>query len=157
MRWGRAVIMWGMIFIIVWSGRRVPRVSVSIQRIQWDQTQVSGARADSSRRLRRLRSQRVSPSGHSLPVPALAPPHNVNMSNVSIWSLAVMMARLRLVVMSLATLELSLPGETPGARGCQFPGAWRGAWHHLGHDEPLNVTADHIDTKVRGHSPWQIS
>ena len=57
-----------------------------------------------------------------------------------------MMARLRLVVVSLATLELSLPGEM--THSCQFPGEWRGAWHHLGHDEPLNVTADNIDTKV---------
>ena len=62
-----------------------------------------------------------------------------------------MMARLRLAVVGLATLELSLPGEMPGpgpGAPCQFPGAWRGAWHHLGHDEPLNVTADNIDTKV---------
>ena len=62
---------------------------------------------------------------------------------ISGWS---MMARLRMAVMGLATLELSLPGETSGP--CQFPGAWRGAWHHLGHDDPLNVTADNIDTKV---------
>ena len=61
------------------------------------------------------------------------------------------MARLRLAVVGLATLELSLPGEMSGpgpGTPCQFPGAWRGAWHHLGHDEPLNVTADNIDTKV---------
>ena len=60
-----------------------------------------------------------------------------------------MTALLRLAVLGLATLELSLPGETSlGSELCQFPGAWRGAWHHLGHDDPLNVTADNIDTKV---------
>lgn len=43
------------------------------------------------------------------------------------------------------TITLSLP---PIKSSCQFPGDWIGSWHHLGYDDPLNVTINSIDVKV---------
>jgi hypothetical protein len=34
-----------------------------------------------------------------------------------------------------------------GDGGCQFPVDWVGSWHHLGYDDPLNVTTTSIDMK----------
>ena len=34
-----------------------------------------------------------------------------------------------------------------GDGGCQFPVDWVGSWHHLGYDDPLNVTTTRIDMK----------
>ena len=35
-------------------------------------------------------------------------------------------------------------------RQCDFPSDWVGAWHHLGYDQPINVTRHHIEQKVGG-------
>ena len=42
-------------------------------------------------------------------------------------------------------LLVSLVSVRPG---CQFPQDWLGAWHHLGYDDPINVTTHNIDYKV---------
>ena len=41
-------------------------------------------------------------------------------------------------------LLVSLVSVSPG---CQFPQDWLGAWHHLGYDDPVNVTRTSIDYK----------
>lgn len=34
-----------------------------------------------------------------------------------------------------------------GCSQCQFPPSWQGAWHHLGYDDPLNLTLTNIEQK----------
>ena len=36
---------------------------------------------------------------------------------------------------------------TSGNGGCRFPSDWFGSWHHLGYDDPLNITLSGIDMK----------
>jgi len=49
-----------------------------------------------------------------------------------------------LVLMMMMTPPSTLSGTLSG---CQFPSDWLGSWHHLGHDNPLNVSLSSIDTK----------
>ena len=53
-----------------------------------------------------------------------------------------------LVLMMMITPPSTLSGTSSG---CQFPSDWLGSWHHLGHDNPLNVSLSSIDTKVIFH------
>ena len=153
MRWVGAVIMAGIIFIVICQHSMVTDSGVRSQRgDQWRPPEPESAEWHPEW------SQSSPAPGHEWRPPPVIPAwqpwrrtsldqtwHEGRCLPVTTW-LGRMMARLRLAVVSLATLELSLPGEMTDS--CQFPGAWRGAWHHLGHDEPLNVTADNIDTKV---------
>ena len=41
-------------------------------------------------------------------------------------------------------------------RQCDFPSDWVGAWHHLGYDQPINVTRHHIEQKVGGDTSPEL-
>ena len=47
----------------------------------------------------------------------------------------------------LKIFTLAMITFSSGDGRCQFPSEWVGSWHHLGYDDPLNVTLSRIDTK----------
>ena len=54
----------------------------------------------------------------------------------------------------LILIILNVPA---GNGGCRLPSDWLGSWHHLGYNDPLNITVSAIDMKGTCHEQldWQ--